>query len=286
MLAARLDSFEDVKFPVLATPKIDGIRCLVIGDKALTRSLKPIPNLYIRHALEFFSAHLSGCDGELTVLNATFNEVSSAVRNYRGNPDFYYMVFDRVKDLNTPYVKRIKYLEDSALKFPYFVKPILPIAIFNSQELIEYEEKATKNGYEGVIIRSYNSIYKEGRSTLKEGYMLKIKRFKDSDARIIGFEELMHNENTPRINELGYTKRSSALAGEFPAGMLGALCVEDLHTKQVFKIGSGFTDRDRIEIWDNRPLLLNKIVKYKFQQYGTKDAPRLPVFLGIREDID
>jgi len=38
MLASKCEQPEELRFPVLATPKLDGIRCLKIGGKALTPS--------------------------------------------------------------------------------------------------------------------------------------------------------------------------------------------------------------------------------------------------------
>ena len=42
MLAGKCERPDALNFPVLATPKLDGIRCLKIGGRALTRSFKPI----------------------------------------------------------------------------------------------------------------------------------------------------------------------------------------------------------------------------------------------------
>ena len=43
LLAGKFDSGK-AKFPYAATPKIDGIRFLMVGGAALTRSFKPIRN--------------------------------------------------------------------------------------------------------------------------------------------------------------------------------------------------------------------------------------------------
>ena len=52
-------------FPLYATPKIDGLRCLVIDGVATSRSLKPIPNRFVQSVL---GTHLlDGLDGELVV---------------------------------------------------------------------------------------------------------------------------------------------------------------------------------------------------------------------------
>ena len=52
MLASKCENPHLLPFPVLATPKLDGIRCLKIGGKALTRSFKPISNRFAREWIE------------------------------------------------------------------------------------------------------------------------------------------------------------------------------------------------------------------------------------------
>ena len=46
-----------------------------------------------------------------------------------------------------------------------------------------------------------------------------------------------------------------------------------------FKIGSGFSDRDRA----NSPKI-GSIITYKYQNLTAKGLPRFPVFLRVRED--
>ena len=63
MLAAPVTDIELLNYPVLASPKLDGIRCVVIDGVAYSRSLKPIPNEEIQ---KFFSSgKYDGFDGEL-----------------------------------------------------------------------------------------------------------------------------------------------------------------------------------------------------------------------------
>src|SRR5713101_3979205 len=73
MLCAKLDDPSQLRFPALATPKIDGIRCLKIDGAAVSRSFKPIRNRHIRWK---FLALPDGIDGELVA--GTFHETQSA----------------------------------------------------------------------------------------------------------------------------------------------------------------------------------------------------------------
>jgi DNA ligase-1 len=136
------------------------------------------------------------------------------------------------------------------------------------------------------MIRQPGSKYKCGRSTLKEQILLKLKRFYDAEAKVIGFEEKMKNDNKLERDEFGLAKRSSKKDGMIPADTLGALIVEDLKTGVKFGLGSGFDDELKKEIWSHQRKYKNKIVKYKYQSVGVKDAPRFPVFLGFRSKLD
>lgn len=289
MLAETCDDIYELKYPVLATPKLDGIRCVVLNGKALSRKFKEIPNRYIQ---DLVSKLPEGLDGELMLRRRlrdpepTFQQVTSAVMSEDGEPDFYYNVFDYVMggDLKVPYSGRMENLKGLAL--PDFVNKLLPIEIYGSVALERYEAKCLKEGYEGVMVRSPEGPYKTGRSTVREGYLLKIKRFKDSEAIVLGFTERMHNENEATKDELGHTKRSSAKNGLVPTGTLGALIVRDVTTQVQFEIGTGFDDNLRAAIWKNKNEYLTKLVKYKSQEIGTKDKPRFPVFLGFRDERD
>ena len=55
------------------------------------------------------------------------------------------------------------------VRHPGQVKLVLPIEIRNERELLAIEEKCLGDGFEGVMIRSVDGPYKEGRSTEREG---------------------------------------------------------------------------------------------------------------------
>jgi DNA ligase-1 len=142
------------------------------------------------------------------------------------------------------------------------------------------------------MLRKICGRYKQGRSTAKEGILLKLKPFEDSEAIITGFEELQHNENEQFTSELGYSKRSSQQAGLVGGNTLGKFLVtgtQEEHFGGVeFKVGSGLglTQALRQEIWDNREKYLGKLIKFKYQKIGSIDKPRIPIFLGFRDASD
>jgi len=286
MLAGTVKDMKTIQYPVLVTPKLDGIRCLKIDGKAVSRNFKPIPNEYVRFWIE---QHLpDGVDGELIVEDETFQATTSAVMRESGEPKVVYLVFDYVRegDVKRPYRERMGDLSEVMKNVnSRFARPIIPVFVYNESQLVKLEKQWLDDGHEGIMIRTPDSPYKCGRSTVREGYLLKLKRFKDAEAWVIGFEERMHNANEAKKDAFGRTERSSHKANMIPTGVLGALVV-DRGDGKVFKIGTGFTDEQRKEIWDNRKKYMSKLVKFKYQPIGVKDVPRFPVFLGFRHEND
>lgn len=285
MLAVAVEDITTLKYPLLVTPKLDGIRCLILDGKALSRKFKEIPNHHVRKLLEQLP---SGLDGEIMCPGKTFNETQSLIMTEEGTPVFEYHAFDFV-DSKLPqprgYTSRIMDLMGLTLH-QSFVKLIIPTPATNPEELTALEETCLKKGYEGVMIRSITGPYKCGRSTLKEGYLLKLKRFKDSEAQVIGYEEKMHNDNQATKDELGHTKRSSHKANLRPANTLGTLLVRDMVSGIEFSIGTGFDDATRKQIWEHRDDYIGKLVNYTHQTSGAKDKPRFPSFRGFRDERD
>jgi DNA ligase-1 len=285
LLAATLEDVESLKYPVLATPKLDGIRVLKVNGKAVTRKFKPVPNTHIRELLEKYLP--DGIDGEI-MTPGTFNDIQSKVMSFDGEPEFTFYAFDFVyDDLNTPYWSRVAdMIRVVYTKAPFKIVILEPVEINSIEELLAFEQQCLSQGHEGVMIRTPNGKYKCGRSTPKEQILMKLKRFHDAEAKVVGFEEKLHNDNKQEKDEFGLAKRSSKKDGLIPANTLGSLVVEDLKTGVRFGIGSGFDDELKREIWIHRKKYKNKIVKYKYQSIGTKDAPRFPVFLGFRSKLD
>ena len=288
MLAAAVTDLSIIRYPVLVSPKYDGIRAIVLKGVALSRSLKPIPSVWVQQL--FGRPEYNGFDGELIVGKATdkdcFNTTSSGVMSKSGTPNVRYYVFDDILGLPGDLFRNRLACVESRIKSLANAKVVLipHQLVKNQSELDQQEIWALQDGYEGIMIRDPHGPYKFGRSTLKEGYLLKLKRFEDSEAEIIGMTELMHNANEIETNELGQKERSSKKAGMKGKGTMGSLIVKDLKTGVQFEIGTGFTAEQRAWFWAGgfgRP-----VVKYKYQPTGVKDKPRFPVYLGLRDRID
>lgn len=289
MLATAV-ALDQVQFPVYASPKLDGIRAVVhpdYVDPVRSRTLKPIPNAFIQKTLSHKA--WPGMDGELIVGARTardvFNKTTSGVMSGDGEPDFTYWVFD-LWDITDDYTERLKVIHQYHAND--HVK-ILPQLLIQSRDGLElYEQSILNQGYEGVMLRKPDSPYKFGRSTLRQGYLLKRKPLADAEGIILGFEYLQRNYNEATLNDVGYTKRSQSqenLVTDYHR--VGALIVRVLTGEfegVEVKIGTGFTDQVRLDLALDAPDLEGKVITFTYQAEGAKDRPRFPSFKGFRKD--
>lgn len=309
MLAAPMPA-DGVDYPHFASAKLDGIRAVVKDGKVLTRKLEPLPNLWVQQVL----GHplLEGLDGELIVgapyADDVFNVTQSAVMSVQGKPDFMFHVFDYWNGAaeTQPYGQRYSLLVDAFAMHEYITHPYIALLeqvwITETAQLAAMQEDHLERGYEGLILRNPDQGYKFGRSTdnlnaarhsktgqpLQPWTMLKLKKFSSGEARIVGFKELMTNTNEREEDALGLSKRGSSKEFLVPAGVLGALEVEDCATGVRFGIGSGFDAQERADLWAlaQSGKLTGRIARYKHFEVGVKTAPRFPIFQGFRDERD
>lgn len=320
MLAGTPKDNSEIPIPCLASAKIDGVRAANKNGKLLSRSLKLIPNKHVQALLAHPELH--GLDGELTVGPANDPNVMQAtmsiVMSSSKMAPFEYHIFDNWDLPNVGKQQRVlsagdtvlaaqahwhtlmvaARLEGAAAEVIGTACPIklLPQKLITSlDDLDAFEAECLALGYEGVMVAKPDGLYKFGRSTAREGGLLKLKRFTDAEAIIVGFEEEMKNNNAKTVNELGRSKRSSHAAGKEGKGTLGAFVCKRLFVDSngkltegdiMFNIGTGMDAAMRQRVWDDRDYYRNQIVKFKHFEHGVVDAPRHPVFLGFRDERD
>ncbi len=275
--------------PMLASVKLDGIRAIKDQGQLLSRTRTAIPNNFIRTWIERNLP--DGVDGELLIHDESFNDVQSGVMSEDGEPDFYYALFDYVScGSSEPFAQRYAKLQKMVAGLSPEAQDriwVVPqIEMHDPKELAAFEERAVEDEYEGIMVREAAAPYKSGRSTLRSQGLLKWKRFEDSEAEVLDYFPLEHNANEGKRNVFGRTKRSHAKAGMEEMPLLGKILVKDIKTGQVFKVGSGFNAEEREELWKKRDSLKGKIITYKFQPAGVKEAPRFPRWKGFRDKRD
>lgn len=285
LLAEKVD-LPTLSYPTWASPKYDGFRCVInsLGEP-MSRNMKPIPNAYVFGKIK--EMQLPQFDGELlTYTNDKvddFNTVQSKLSSRSGMPDFRYMVFDYWAKPSTVYRERnLVVLDWCTVRGNRRVEPVNQVKIHNEEELLEYEAQCLSQGWEGVMVRDPDASYKFGRSTVKEGILLKLKRFFDAEAVVVEAHELMHNANEATTNELGYTERSSHKANMQGMDTLGKFTVRWGDVE--FDVGTGFSASQRAEYWQDDSRMVGRSLTFKYQSLGPSGKPRFPVFLGFRHD--
>ena len=227
-----------------------------------------------------------GCDGEIMLKHGNFSEISSGIGRHHGQPDFLFCAFDFVVDPTEPYFQRVKSLE--GLPNADRMEKVLPALIHDHDDLSKYEQFCLSRGFEGIMVRDPMGPYKCGRSTEREGWLFKVKRFEDSEGVVLDTYEGLSNQNAPTLDAFGKTKRSVAGAGMVRRGELGGFIVRVLDTGVEFRLAYNHVagGLDREIAWRHRTSLVGRIVKFSHQPSGAKDAPRFPQFIGWRAACD
>lgn len=281
MLAATVTDRNQLRFPFLASPKLDGIRCIIRKGEVLSRTLKPIKNKFIVSKLQ----GLPDMDGELIVGKSTgedvFNRTTRGVMSVEGEPSFLYHAFDTLHDLRAPFHERL-----AAVPIAEYVMPVPHTTVSTPSALNAFEAQVLAQGYEGVMLRGIYNIYKCGRATAAENSLWKLKQFTDGELTVLQLLEGVINTNAAKVDARGSTTRSMAQGGMVPSGQVGTIVGVDLKTGQQLHISPGRLTKDERQFyWQYPQLLIGKVVKYKAFGYGSVDVPRFATFQGLR-DLD
>lgn len=262
------------------TQKLNGARATLYEGQLLARSGMPYKGLeHITDALSWLRVAGFVADGELTLKDKGDLSDNEAFRVSTGilNSDnvnktvICYTIFDMipVKDFDAlnPQVT-YRYRRDILNQFAERIADtdgavkVLPVLYHGTDQskIEELLEQMVREDKEGLMINT-DTPY---RRTRHKG-ILKVKRFYTMDLPIIRCEE-----GTGRLS-----------------GTLGAFVLK--YKENEVKVGSGFTDEQREQFWNNRDDMEGLLceVKYKeiSQDKGTGlESLQFPVFVGIRTD--
>lgn len=262
------------------TQKLNGARATLYEGQLLARSGMPYKGLeHITDALSWLRVAGFVADGELTLKDKGDLSDNEAFRVSTGilNSDnvnktvICYTIFDMipVKDFDAlkPQVT-YRYRRDILNQFAERIADtdgavkVLPVLYHGTDQskIEELLEQMVREDKEGLMINT-DVPY---RRTRHKG-ILKVKRFYTMDLPIIRCEE-----GTGRLSDT-----------------LGAFVLK--YKENEVKVGSGFTDEQREQFWNNRDDMEGLLceVKYKeiSQDKGTGlESLQFPVFVGIRTD--
>lgn len=263
------------------TQKLNGVRATYYKGTLYARSGVPFRGLaHITNEFAWDTTNALVLDGELTLKNRGNLSDNEAFRTAVGiinssdedKTSICYTIFDALPtedfekgESKALYSERRQTLEKIQTTLsdnsPVSVLPLLYHGKDQSK-IDEYLEQMVREDKEGLML-NLNVPYRCKR----HNGILKVKRFYTMDLKIIGWEE-----GTGRLS-----------------GKLGALVLA--YKGNEVRVGSGFTDEQRAELWANRESLVGLLceVKYKEISYDKNsgaESLQFPVFVTIRTDKD
>jgi len=251
--------------PYIVQPKLDGIRCraVPVGNEYMLLSSEENTIFSVPHILKALKSYAHTqfeFDGELYCHGMNFERICSMVNRTKNlHPEHEMMefhVFDIVAD-------RIqsKRIGDVVETIPYGRKPIrrVPFKLaYSLKDIMKIYDEYLSQDYEGIIVRHMYASYVRKRSTA----VMKFKPKKEDVYEITGYNEEIDKAGNPKDR-------------------LGAIVCKGGCEGISFAAGSGFTDKQREELWETRESLIGKKVRVQYQHTTSGGVPRFPVFKEV-----
>ena len=238
--------------------KLDGIRARWNGSSLITR------NGNIINAPTWFVKNFppQTLDGELWLARNSFERTASIVLRKTPNQDWQnikFMLFDLPEHKGTfsQRLAKLQILVDTVASPNLQVIPQFKLA--NQSQLMLKLDDIVALGAEGLMLNHHGALYEDGRST----NLLKLKKHQDAEARVIA-----HYPGKGKYkNMMGSLLVELTEAGEFDNGIQ-------------FKIGSGFSDKQRRE-----PPSIGTIITFKYFGLTTRGIPRFASYLRVKPKV-
>ena len=264
------------------TTKIDGGRIIAIKDNGqvsfFTRAGQRYEGL-VDLEREMLDTLPDGTvlDGEITILNNkgipskdAYKQAMKITRSDGPKHGLKMICFDamhidewKTQNCTHDYTERRLLLQGLMSTHPHTYFEVLPVLYAGDDTacILELLDEAIANQEEGIMINISDAVYEFGRTWS----LMKVKKMNTLDLQIVGFEE-----GSGRLS-----------------GTLGAIHVR-YKQGNVVKVGSGFSDTLRDEIWKNQDRYLYSICECQFFEETTNAdggvSLRFPVFKDFRSD--
>lgn len=249
------DHYHKINYPAYVQIKYDGFRCNAHYDKKLKKVVLTSNNGKVFYNLELIESQLKPFlqktpnlyfDGELYIHNTKLQNISSLLLSKKpvDTSKIVYNIFDCffLNNMDLPFKKRYLYLKKIFNKSVSKNNRLHLVECFNVEnkdEVDSYFNEFLKKGYEGIIIRNYDGIYKlNGKSYDVQ----RSKEFKSDMFKIVG------------------AKRGS---GQQKDSVIWILQCTENKNKNFYGIPYG-SIKERENWWINRKKYINTIVEVKY----------------------
>jgi DNA ligase 1 len=252
-----------------ASRKLDGVRCLAVVDGVgkctlYSRMGKEFTTLNkIKHAIEATNIINYVFDGEICLMdkdgNENFQDVMKQLRrkdHQIENPVF--MMFDMIHKSDFKKGKSTEKLSDRLHTLRTWLGPrydtketlrYLDQAVITDERHFDmWAQMATDNNWEGFMLRK-DTFYEGKRSK----NLLKVKKFFDAEYEVLGWDVDTH--------EVVRDGKSVSMT------MLSQVWIE--HKGHIVKVGSGFSQEQRLEYMDGS--ILGKIITVQYFEETKND---------------
>jgi DNA ligase-1 len=277
-----------INYPLLASTKLDGIRCIFMDGRMVSRTLKEIPNKQLQEKMQklkdYSREHKVILDGEIYGIGMKFQAIMHFVMTEdlesEELPDgLKFFCFDAIP--NNPeesFISRSNFIKNLKLDNLVVVKQY---EVYSKEDVEAMFNVALDGGYEGLVLKSLTGNYKFGRATIKSGDAYKVKPFLTFDGKIIGVEERFENTSDSYTDELGHSKKHDLKYCKKSTGIAGVFVVMcDGREEKVVITGE---EAFRREVWENQNNYIGKWIAFKGMVVGSKDKLRHTVFIRMRE---
>jgi ATP-dependent DNA ligase len=264
---------KSMTFPCYVQRKLDGVRCVAIPSRGLySRNGKMFPHLeHIRTDIDQLgrAALTPGVifDGELYSDELSFQEIVGLVKKETLRPEdkakmkkIYLFVYDCIvfRQPAMTYKDRYESLQSvfsSPLSSPN-IRLLSTAVCASDDEMKRLHSEYVAEGYEGIILRQMNGVYKVGHRSPE---LQKYKEFFDAEYPVIGFKQGEGEEKGCVIWQC-----------RTPAGL-------------EFAVRPRGTRVDRAELFTNGATYIGKLLTVRYQELTTDGIPRFPVGISFRD---
>jgi len=288
MLAHKFDEHgHKIRYPCSVSPKLDGIRGAFRKGTTLdeggvtedyhfySRNRKRWNDNVVAHILEpmrtaFHPDDDVVLDGEFFARGWPCQRINGAVAVRRLEPIddtllIRFEIFDVAgKYANQPYLERLKiirgFVYPNDLDGNPVAREISTYQVDTPEQLMQYHQDFLAASYEGTMVRNLDAPYEYKRSY----NLLKLKDFSDMEVQCVGFKEGKETDKGSRL-----------------VGTLGAVACQLPNGKSV-DVGSGWSDEQRREIWNNQDKYLNQLLTIRYFELTPDGIPRFPVGVDWR----
>ncbi len=267
MLAHKFDDYKHkIRWPCYWQCKYDGLKCLsyIQDNKIILQSRQgklfaSIP--HINQAIEKILPNNIILDGELYNHNEDFQSLISLIKRDEIHAESHRVEY-HIYDLYNKDNPNLKFSERLALLEQFkFVPPLFLVKtnrVDGENKLGECQKFARRNGYEGVMLRNADGLYKMG---YRSHDLLKVKEFQDAEFEIVGGFENKGNQS----------------------GQCTIVCKTEEGAE--FGVKPEGTSEQREWYWKNLNSLIGKKLTVRFFSWTTskKPVPRFPIGVTIRD---